>query len=218
MSAKKQTEKNLRQRLIDLYMEYMLEQGHQPASVYSFCKTNKIKEEDFYKHFGSFKALSSAIWISFHDKTIELLHKNDEYPAFENRDKLLSYFYTFFELLTLNRSYVLASLDTSRRSIIAEQLSPLRRKIREYAKELIEDANSSSNSVIGKRNPQIFSEGAWWHFLFLLKFWAEDSSPAFEKTDIAIEKSVTTVFDLFDNTPLESILDFGKFLYKENMA
>ncbi|MFT6930871.1 MAG: hypothetical protein ACJAQ7_002366 [Sediminicola sp.] len=45
-----------------------------------------------------------------------------------------------------------------------------------------------------------------------------DSSPAFEKTDLAIEKSVTTIFDLFDNTPLESILDFGKFLYKENFS
>ncbi len=218
MSAKKQTEKNLRQRIIDLYMEYILEHGQQPASVYSFCKLHKINEEEFYTYFGSFKSLSGAIWKSFYEKTIELLHKNEEYSSFDNRDKLLSFFYTFFELLTLNRSYVLATLDMRNRSVIADQLSPLRRKIREYARELIEDANSTSSSVIGKRSPNIFSEGAWWHFLFLLKFWAEDSSPGFEKTDIAIEKSVTTVFDLFDSTPLESILDFGKFLYKENMA
>ena len=46
----------------------------------------------------------------------------------------------------------------------------------------------------------------------------EDSSPRFEKTDMAIEKSVNTIFDLFDNTPLDSIVDFGKFLYKETFA
>jgi hypothetical protein len=48
----------------------------------------------------------------------------------------------------------------------------------------------------------------------------EDSSPDFEKTDMAIEKSVRTVFDLFDSSPVDSVIDFGKFLWKEkfNMA
>jgi hypothetical protein len=43
----------------------------------------------------------------------------------------------------------------------------------------------------------------------------DDHSPGFEKTDMAIEKSVRTVFDLFDNTPFDSVIDFGKFLWKE---
>ena len=51
--------------------------------------------------------------------------------------------------------------------------------------------------------------------IFLLKFWIEDASPDFEKTDVAIEKSVRTVFDLFDSTQFESVIDFGKFLWKE---
>jgi hypothetical protein len=61
-----------------------------------------------------------------------------------------------------------------------------------------------------------FSEGAWVQLLFLLKFWMDDDSPSFEKTDMAIEKSVRIVFDVFDNTPIDSIVDFGKFLWKEN--
>lgn len=61
----------------------------------------------------------------------------------------------------------------------------------------------------------IFAEAVWIQFLFLLKFWANDNSPAFESTDVAIEKSVNTAFDVFDNTPLERIIDFGKFLWKE---
>ena len=39
-----------------------------------------------------------------------------------------------------------------------------------------------------------------------------------KKTDIAIEKSINTVFDVFDNTPLDNIIDFGKFLFKEKMV
>jgi len=67
---------------------------------------------------------------------------------------------------------------------------------------------------------QFFSEGAWIQLAFLLKFWMEDTSTGFEKTDMAIEKSVRTVFDLFDSTPFDSVIDFGKFLWKEkfNMA
>jgi len=61
----------------------------------------------------------------------------------------------------------------------------------------------------------VFSEGAWIQFLFILKFWLEDTSKSFEKTDIIIEKSVNTVVDLLDTKPLESLLDLGKFLWKE---
>ena len=45
-----------------------------------------------------------------------------------------------------------------------------------------------------------------------------DNSPGFEKTDVAIEKSVNAIFDIFETTPLESIIDFGKFLFKENFG
>ena len=45
----------------------------------------------------------------------------------------------------------------------------------------------------------------------------EDSSPSFEKTDVVIEKSVRAIFDVFETTPLESVIDFGKFLWKDKM-
>jgi hypothetical protein len=61
----------------------------------------------------------------------------------------------------------------------------------------------------------VFSEGAWIQFLFILKFWMDDSSKGFEKTDVLIEKSVNTVVDLLDTKPLESLFDLGKFLWKE---
>ena len=65
-------------------------------------------------------------------------------------------------------------------------------------------------------NP-ILSEGAWIQFLAILKFWINDSSTAFESTDILIEKSVNTVVDLLNSKPLEGLLDLGKFLWKEKM-
>ncbi|MBT8295706.1 MAG: TetR/AcrR family transcriptional regulator, partial [Gramella sp.] len=99
-----------------------------------------------------------------------------------------------------------------------DQLKNLRKKIKSYAKTLIQDRNSEKSMKLFQQNEMIFSEGVWVQFLFLLKFWMDDNSPEFESTDIAIEKSVNTVFDLFDNTPLERVVDLGKFLWKERMA
>jgi hypothetical protein len=53
--------------------------------------------------------------------------------------------------------------------------------------------------------------------LITIKFWLDDTSAAFEKTDIFIEKAVNTSFDLVNIKPLESLIDLGKFLFKEKM-
>ncbi|HBK82510.1 MAG TPA: heat-shock protein, partial [Flavobacterium sp.] len=43
----------------------------------------------------------------------------------------------------------------------------------------------------------------------------DDTSKDFEKTDILIEKSVKAVLAVLDTTQIESVLDLGKFLWKE---
>ncbi|AWX45494.1 hypothetical protein HME9304_02513 [Flagellimonas maritima] len=207
------------EKIIGWFMESVLENETVPKSVYKFCKENKFKEEDFYKHFGSFDGLKLAIWEKFYSNTVSVMYKNKAYDSMTNEEKMLTFFFTFFESLTLNRSYVLFMLKEHRNTMEKMgQLKGLRKYIKNFASELIEEKNTEKNLSILKRSPQLFSEGAWIQFLFLLKFWMDDNSPNFEKTDIAIEKSVTTIFEVFENTPLEKIIDFGKFLYKENFA
>lgn len=213
--AKKMT----KEALISAYMDYVLEHEKTPKSIYKFCKLNKIKEEDFYLFYGSLESLKKGIWEQFFTSTISVMEKNKDYENFSNKDKMLTFFYTFFETLTLNRSYVLFTLNNSGGAMKnMEELKGLRKHIKSFSKDLIEDGNVDKNFKITKHNPQLFSEGAWLQFLFLLKFWMNDDSARFEKTDMAIEKSVTTIFDVFDNTPLDNIIDFGKFLYKETFA
>lgn len=205
--------------LIAIYMDYVLEHEKTPRSVYKFAKDNEMTEQDFYKHFGSFEGLRKAVWDRFFVNSLSVMERSDEYDSFSNREKLLTFYYTFFEVLTANRSYVLYTLSEHGQTLKdLEQLKNLRKNIRNYAKGLIQDGNSDKNFQLFKQSEMIFSEGVWVQFLFLLKFWMDDNSAAFESTDIAIEKSVNTVFDLFDNTPLERVVDLGKFLWKERMA
>ncbi len=206
------------QYIISKYMNYVLEHDTYPKSVYRFCKDNKIKEEEFYSFFGSLDSLEKNIWNTFFTISVDAMHQNKEYDSFSTREKMLTLFYTIFEILTLNRSYVLFALkryDMPFKNL--DQLKGLRLHIKNFTKELIEIDNDEKMFRITKNPTSVFSEGAWLQFLFLLNFWMNDESANFEKTDVAIEKSVQTIFDLFDNTPLNNVLDFGKFLWKEKV-
>jgi len=219
MATKPKVEKELSKiDIITFYMDYVLEHEHIPRSVYKFAKNNKFEEKDFYKYFGNFQALRENIWESFFDNALSLMNQNEEVANYGSREKMLAFFFTLFEILTANRSYVLYVLEENEDPLKnLKQLRGLRRNIKSFAKELIEDDNDGKSYSFLKRNESIYSEAAWIQFLFLLKFWKDDKSADFEKTDVAIEKSVNTIFDVFDNTPLEKVFDFGKFLYKETM-
>lgn len=219
MAAKTKIKKITDEVIISMYMDYVLEHEVVPKSVYKFCKVNSISETVFYKNFGSIEGIQKSIWTKFYENTKNLIEKNEAYESFSNKDKMLTFFYSFFELFTLNRSYVLFALQSDQNILKnMEQLKGLRKNVKSFASELIEDANATKSLKITKHNPKLFSEGAWLQFLFILKFWMDDDSAGFEKTDVAIEKSIHTIFDVFDNTPLDNIIDFGKFLFKEKFT
>ena len=221
MATKKTTSKKnvSADKITAAYMEWVLTKEKAPLSVYKFCKENNFTETEFYKHFGSFNGLQIAIWNDFYEETIRLANRDEGYETYTNKEKMLTFFYTFFELLTLNRSYVLFTLRENQNVMKnLSQLKELRKKIKHFAADLIRENNEDKNLKILRQSVTVFSKGAWLQTLFLLKYWMDDNSAGFENTDIAIEKSVRAIFDVFDTQPLESVLDFGKFLWKEKMA
>ncbi|MGO3237213.1 MAG: TetR family transcriptional regulator C-terminal domain-containing protein [Psychroflexus halocasei] len=217
MAKQAKTQKKITQAdVISMYMNHVLENEKYPKSVYKFAKENKISEEQFYSFYGSLEALQKDIWVQFYNNAAELIKGSAELQEASNRDKLLTFFYTLFEIMTANRSYVLYVLNENDQELKnLKQLKDLRKHILNFASDLVEDENDEQNIKFLQRNKKIYAEGTWLQFLFLLKFWKEDDSASFEKTDVAIEKSVNTIFDILDNSALERVFDLGKFLYKE---
>lgn len=203
-------------QIITLYMNSVLEQNHTPKNVYLFCKENAIDEADFYSFFGSFSAVKQAIWLKFFENAVTSIEKDENYASYTDKNKLLTLFFTLFEILTLNRSYVLYSLKQNNDGLKnLKDLKQFRNQFKSFITEIIEENPSESIVKLEKITKPVFSEGAWIQFLFILKFWMDDTSKSFEKTDIAIEKSINTVVDLLNTKPLESLFDLGKFLWKE---
>jgi hypothetical protein len=177
---------------------------------------NDFTEAEFYAFFGTIESIEKEIYKVFFEKTIELLQKDKDYAEYDMKSKLLSFYFTFFELLSANRSYVTMNLKENRNQLKnLMQLSGLRNNFKRFVREIITDDYRIEQEKAQELQEKAIQESAWIQFLFTLKFWLDDESPAFEKTDIYIEKSVKLSFELMNVAPLNSLIDFGKFLFKE---
>ena len=204
-------------KIIGFYMNDVLENNHNTKNVYVFCKNNHIEEADFYSFYGSLDAVKESIWVKFFENAVTTIEKDENYFSYTDKNKLLTLYFTMFEILTLNRSYVVFSLEENKEGMKnLKQLIQLRNRFKDFALDIMQTSTSENDDKVSKITQPIFSEGVWIQFLFILKFWLDDRSKGFEKTDIIIEKSVNTVVDLLYTKPLESLFDLGKFLWKES--
>lgn len=207
-----------KETIVSLYMDYTLEHHEKPKSVYLFAKLNGFTEAEFYSFFGNLESIEKEIYTMFLEKTVELLSKDPNYETYDMKSKLLSFYFTFFELLAANRSYVTMSLNENKNQLKnLMQLSDLRTHFKNFIAGITTDEVRLQQEKIQEFQEKAIQESAWIQFLFTLKFWLEDGSPNFEKTDVYIEKSVKLSFELMNVAPINSLIDFGKFIFKEKM-
>lgn len=207
-----------RDDIVSKYMDEVLEKGQKPKSVYHFAKENDFTEAEFYAFFGTLEGLEKEIFRLFLANTIDLLHKNADYQEYDMKNKMLSFYFTFFEILTANRSYVLQALKIEKNPIRnLVQLTSLREGFKEYVSEILTDDYRLEQEKFQKFQEKAIQESAWLQLMMTIKFWIDDESAAFEKTDIFIEKSVNASFQLMNVAPINHLLDFGKFLFKEKI-
>ncbi|TRX39259.1 TetR family transcriptional regulator C-terminal domain-containing protein [Flavobacterium restrictum] len=216
MATKKQALS--KDRIVSMYMNYTLEHNEKPKSVFHFTKINDFTEAEFYSFFGTLESIEKEIFIIFMDKTIEMLDKNPDYQTYDMKSKLLSFYFTFFELITANRSYVVMTLKQHQNQLKNIMiLGDMRKKFKSYISEIITDDYRTQQERLQEFQEKATTESFWFQFLLTIKFWMDDSSAAFEKTDIYIEKSVKASFELMNIVPIDSLIDFGKFIFKEKI-
>jgi hypothetical protein len=201
------------QKIQNAYIDYVLTEGKKPASVFFFAKKNKFAEEEFYKHFGSFNSIDGAIWADLFTETIKEVKEQEVWAGYSSREKALSFYYSFFELLKAKRSFVNYSMAHFKKGLkTPEQLKESKQIFEEFSIELIQEGLESGEISDRKFISDRYKDALWIQVAFLLNFWIKDYSAAFEKTDEAIEKGVNVTFDLFQRTPIDNLLDYGKFL------
>src|SRR5699024_900825 len=98
------------------------------------------------------------------------------------KEKLLNFYFVFFENLNMNRSLVLMILDTDRRAKW-RKLADLKKQHRTFIQSLdIQSADFLAQlpESFQKYSDKPMEEVLWIHFLSILKYWKRDDSAGFE--------------------------------------
>ncbi|MFD1139611.1 TetR family transcriptional regulator C-terminal domain-containing protein [Larkinella insperata] len=209
------------------YAEFVLENGAPPTSVFQFAKKLKVSEADFYQEYTSFESIEADIWLSFFRQALDTLEADPVYQTYSVREKLLAFYYTWIEALRAQRSFAVFSYNrlreaTASMSPVAKVrmnrqaprlLQPFKEAFYDYVRDLLAEGRESKEVEPRPYLADRYADGLWTQTLFILRFWINDVSKNFEKTDTAIEKSVNTAFDLIGRSPLDSLFDLAKFIY-----
>ncbi|RRB06940.1 TetR family transcriptional regulator C-terminal domain-containing protein [Larkinella rosea] len=210
------------------YIDYVLENGTPPPSVFQFAKKLKISEADFYQEFTSFESIEADIWRDYFRQALQTVETDPIYQTYSVREKLLAFYYTWIEVLKAQRSFAVFSYNRLRQA--HAQASPMtkarmgnqssrvlqlfKESYFDYVRDLLAEGRESKEVEPRPFLSDRYADGLWTQTLFILHFWINDVSKNFEKTDTAIEKSVNTAFDLIGRSPLDSLFDLAKFIFQ----
>jgi len=209
-----------REEIMDLCMAYLAVNGFD-LSLKEVCKPNNIKKSQFEAEFESIENFEKFVWSELMRISIETTTNDPQFNGFSKRDKLLTLYFTFFENCGLNDSFLNASMEhhghagmLSVLKLLKAEFVPfvnsLHQMVIPISKQYGESINKLSNVAIG--------EAFYGQLLLLLEFWSKDTSAGFEKTDVAIEKTVRASMDILDVTPVKSVIDLAKFFWQERIS
>jgi len=201
------------QQIKNGYIDYVLTHDEQPKSVYSFVKKLKITEAEFYEFYASFESIEKMIWVEITAETIDTIQQQEVWAQYSSRDRMLSFFYSYVEVLKRQRSFIVYSLKKhATRFASPAVLSGVKPIFENFAEELINEGLETGELADRKFLTKKYKDALWIQFAFIINFWISDDSAGFEKTDEAIEKGINVTFDLFQRSPLDNLLEYGKFL------
>lgn len=220
MAQTKKKKSYTRDEIFQHYMDNYVSHHGGFQDLSDFATASKIPIDQVLKHFETRDELDKAIWDELLINSVLTVENDPSFDQFTRREKMLSLYYTFFENLRLNRPFVVLHLDNfpsgKKRNHLFDEMKPT---FLDFVERIVNEPDffDTSSTLAKFKNVRItvIKEGFWKQMLFLISFWAKDTSSEFEKTDEAIEKSVTVAVDLTDTSRLKNMFDLGKFLWQE---
>lgn len=205
--------------IVKQYIEFELLEGREPNSVFEFCKHFNLKEATFYKYFNSLKHIRRRILKDFAASTLEILDNDKNYVSFSANEKALALFFTLFETFLDNRSYLVSKYDKIKdlKGMVGDWDS----FFTHFEERMDQIVNEAKQNQEIKDRPYIsnyYGKSFKLVLLYNFRVWINDESEKFETTDAAIEKSINLAFEFLGKSPLDSLIDFGKFAIKTKVV
>lgn len=205
----------MEQRITDAYIAYVQEHGESPKTVFAFAQLLGIDENEFYRHFSSFKAVENNAMHQVFNQTLGQLESDEVYNNYGPREKILAFYFAWIEKARQYRSFLQYLHNRQKIYLgVPGYLEPIKEPFLRYMRKLVNEAVNTGEMAQRRLLTNRYADGLWLELAFIHQFWLNDSSTDFEKTDTAIEKSVKLAFELMGSTVMDAAFDFGKFLFQ----
>lgn len=159
--------------------------------------------------------MDSDILLRLVENALVLTVKDNEENETEidAKHQLLTFYLTLVEVFKSNRSLILFLLPQCKNEMASlKKLHKSRERFFGFIATLDISLDLMSFIPDTSVKEKTIKAAAWLQFISILKFWLQDTSKGFEKTDIFIEKSLKLSFELSESNVLNSIVDLGKFM------
>ena len=204
---------DLEKEIRDAYVSFVSENKKRPDSVRHFMASIDKDESIFFRYYHSFSELDQIVWKEYFDSTRQRMETEEVYQEYSVREKMLSFCYTLMEVLKHDRAYVVFSFKNAENKVFTPKfLDFFEKNFKMLAQEFLAEGMDSGEIASRPILSEQYDKMLWTQTLFILRFWANDNSPEFEKTDAAVEKGVNFVFDIMARGVFDSAFDLGKFL------
>ncbi|MCU0391200.1 MAG: TetR family transcriptional regulator C-terminal domain-containing protein [Thermoflexibacter sp.] len=204
------------QQIKEHYINFVLQNGKRPESIYLFMKDLGEEEKKFYEYYTTFYDLEAAIWSDTFKGTIEKIQQEQVYEGYTVREKLLAFYFTLIENLKNIRTFATYSFKNQKDLFFDEGvLKDSKQIFHDYVSQLITEGVYTGEIADRTFLTERYAGALWWESIFIIRFWIYDNSKSFERTDAAIEKSVNLTLDLLGKNIADATFDFVKFLFSK---
>ncbi len=197
----------MRDQIISAYKDILLK-GIESVNTYTVSKAAGISEKDFYKYFSSIDAVGRAIWAELFDKVQEELNQSEVYKEYSSREKMLAYFFTFFDVALPEKAFMLKTYFKP--SIIEEY----RKNYRDFVAHLVEEGIEKQEIKERFTISNYYPDAVWLLHIRLLHFWLHDDSENHIDTEKAIEVFSKVPLELMGENLFDSLFDSLKFTFE----
>lgn len=204
-----------REQLSEEFLSFVETKNARPGSLYElagYMGESKEALQSFYKNIAE---LEQELWKSFLEQTYNRLNAEPAYADYVARERLLAFYYTLLEVIKPYRTYIkLVPLSTSILHLGTDVLAGFKSHFKTYTQGIVNLGVETGEVEQRTFLVDKYHEALWAQCLFILNFWTKDTSEDFQKTDEAVERSVNLSLDLMARGPIDSLVEFGQFLFK----
>lgn len=176
-----------------------------PINAYTVAQKAGISEQEFYAHFASADAIGSHIWTQLAHEVSEALHSSAQYREYPARQKVLSYFFTFFEVAVKERTFIDQTLGDDR------IMKAYKTAFKELMQQIVEEGLATDDIKDRLYQSRNYPIVMWELHMKLVRFWLRDESEGFAETEKAVENYSKLPLEMMGPNLVDSMVDTVKY-------